>query len=123
MGFDFELERMLLKTINVRRVTDVSPGGTAVLGAAIPVLVYLEVIDATKTHTAGATERKPMHWFCTKDWPPTLPGGIKYDDRVWLPGLDPNDETLGKTPDTIEAFIDPEFGDVDHYEVGLSIAR
>lgn len=119
MPMDYELETLLLRTINVRRVTDVSPGGTPTLGAAIPLLVHLEVVEATKDHTGGATQRDPMHWFATKDWPAELAGGLKYDDLVWLPGLDTSDLGLGKKPVTIEEFVDPDVADVDHYEVTL----
>lgn len=119
MGFDYELQRMLLKTINIKRVVDTTAGSTSVLGPAIPVLVYLEVIEATASHPAGGSQRNPQHWFGTMDWPATLPGGPKHDDQIWLPGDDPSDATLGKSPITIETFNDPELGDVDHYEVTL----
>lgn len=119
MGMDLELENMLLKTINIRRTVDVTAGQTQVLGPAVAMLVYMEVYEDTKDHAGGAYQRDPRHWFATKDWPASLPGGLKYDDRVWLPGLDPNDDTLGKQPVTIEFFNDPELGDADHYEVTL----
>jgi len=119
MPLDFELERMMLKTINVRRTVDTTAGQTSVLGAAIPLVVYMEINEATATHPAGATQQAPQHWFAIKEWPAELPGGLKYDDQVWLPGLDSSDASLGKNPVTIEAFNDPELGDLDHYEVTL----
>lgn len=119
MGADYELERSLLRTINIRRVIDTSAGSSPILGVAIPVLVHLEAIEATKAHPAGASQRVPQHWICTIDWPATLPGGPKYDDLFWMPGTDTNNVELGKLPITIETFDDPELGDVDHYEVTL----
>jgi hypothetical protein len=116
---ELELENMLVKTIHVKRTVDTTPGQTPILGPAIAVQVYTEVFEDTKDHAGGAFQQDPRHWFVTKDWPSTLPGGPKYDDVVWLPGLDPNDDTLGKKPRTIETFNDPEIADVDHYEVTL----
>jgi hypothetical protein len=119
MPFDYELERMLIKTINVRRPTGLAEDGTETLAAAVAVTAYEEVVDATKDHAAGAYQRDVTHFLVIKDWPSTLPGGIRYDDWVFMPGADTNDLTQGKKPVTINKFNDPELGDVDHYEVTL----
>lgn len=119
MPFDFELERMLIKTINVRRPTGLAPDGTETLGPPVAVTAYVETVDATKDHAAGSYQRDVTHWLTIKDWPATLPGGIRYDDWVFMPDADPSDLSKGKKPVTINGFNDPEIADVDHYEVTL----
>jgi hypothetical protein len=114
-----DLQRMLIKTVNVRRPTSLAADGTEVLATAVPISAYVEAVDRTAGHPAGALQKGVSHLLIIKDWPTELPGGIKYDDWVWMPGLSTSDLTLGKHPVTIDAFNDPELGDVDHYEVML----
>src|SRR4051812_28625091 len=109
---DFDLQRMLVKTINIKHVTDESSGGDESLTAAIPMLAHVENVLAVGQEQGG-TESTMNHLVITKD-------PIIQDDRIWLPGDDPSDVNLGKHPlGPVRIFYDPFDGSVDHYEVTL----
>ena len=108
---DFELDRMLVKTVNMRRPTSYTSGGTEVLDAAVSIVAYVEILRSQVQASPG-TEQVVRHVVVTEI-------EVRPDDRIWLPGLDPNNLELGKKPQSIAVFNDPETGNVDHYEVVL----
>lgn len=104
---DTELQKMLVKTINIR-VPSYSAAGDQTLGTAVPMAAHVELVKTTAAMQAGK-ESVVRHVIVTMD-------EIRRDDRVWMPGDDSSDINLGKLPVTVQTFFDPETGLVDHYE-------
>lgn len=110
---DLELDKMLVKTVNVRSPSGAgfTPGGTPILAAAVPMAAYVETKLGTES-APGGTAKNVSHMVVTIT-------EIRQDDLVWLPGLDPTNLNLGKRPLAINVYNDPDTGNIDHWEVTL----
>lgn len=104
------LKELLIHTINIRRVTGWSASGANMtLGAATPVLAYVEEERRVTTEPNG-NQVTTTHIIITED-------EILRDDLIWLPGLDPNDLNLARKVQDVARYYDPfTSGTVDHYE-------
>lgn len=109
---DPAVRERLRQRIHVRHIESYSESGTEVLGEPREVACYIETHVETLTGPGG-TERKLATLVITE-------AVVGEDERVYLPGVDESDASLGQRPDKVVSYPDPFVDDaVDHYEVWL----
>lgn len=106
------LKKMLVHTINIRRVVSKSLSGTEVLGDPIEIKAYIEEKQDRIISPFSGKEVVTTHFIVTED-------EIQREDRIYLPGFDPLTERFSQKPVVVERFYEPLTGAVDHYEVVL----
>lgn len=97
---------MMVSYLNVRRVASYLNGGEEVLesaGNVRRIQAYKEKISKK-----SGTERECNWLFVTLE-------EVTFEDRLFLPGLDADNDELSKKPWSIESFDDPETGEEGHH--------
>lgn len=107
------LRLMLNSTVTVRSVTEISEGGSEVLGAPRVLAAYVERRTEIKTGgPGGSTERQTRHLIVTEE-------PITADDRVWLEGADVSNPVFSRRPEGVVVYKNPATRAIDHYEATL----
>lgn len=111
MPMDPVRRSMLSQTINVRSVLENQATDDETLSLPVPMAAYVEYKRVSFPVEGGMSSG--IRPFIVTETP------VLLDDRVWLPGDDPTDLTLGKKPMDVAEFRVPFGVGVDHYEVIL----
>lgn len=107
---DPQITASLKQTINVAPYSSALRAGDPTFGAAVAVSAYIEDKIITVRGPSG-NELKTSKLIITAS-------AIGLQDRVWLPGDSTSDRTKGRSPVSVETFVD-EVGNADHYETYL----
>lgn len=104
---DPQLKLQLRQTIYVATAASRNNFGDPAYGTPTAVLARVET-DTQEMETPDA-EKRQTRWVIITE------SQINMSDRIWLPGVDQTQGSLGREPRQVDELFD-EFGNVDHYE-------